>query len=64
MISYVSRAERSRVFPRTSHRAGEIFLSDQGEPYPVAVNRQYFLACGAGRKSRILCGQLANFRGA
>ena len=41
---------------------GRSFLSDQGEPYPVAVNRQYFLVCGAGRSPGSCAERLVNFR--
>lgn len=41
---YVSRAGAQQSVSRElPPERGEIFLSDQGEPYPVAVNRQYFL---------------------
>ena len=43
--SYVSRAEAQQMVSRALPAdRGEIFLSDKGEPFPVAVNRQYFLA--------------------
>lgn len=43
--SYASRASAQQsVSHELPPERGEIFLSDQGEPYPVAVNRQYFLA--------------------
>ncbi|QQS15924.1 MAG: penicillin-binding protein 2 [Candidatus Moraniibacteriota bacterium] len=43
--SYVSRASAQQsVSHELPPERGEIFLSDQGDPYPVAVNRQYFLA--------------------
>ena len=43
--AFVSRAGAQQSISRSlPAERGEIFLSDRGEPYPVAVNRQYFLA--------------------
>ncbi len=43
--AYVSRAEAQQSVSRTlPAERGEIFLSDHGEPYPIAVNRQYLFA--------------------
>ena len=42
---YASRAEAQQSVSRTlPAERGEIFLSDKGEPYPIAVNRRYLLA--------------------
>lgn len=43
--SFVALAEAQQSVSRAlPAERGEIFLSDRGEPYPIAVNRQYFLA--------------------
>lgn len=47
---YAEAAEDQRLFEKAlpSDR-GEVFLDDAPEPYPLAVNRQYFLAYAAPR---------------